>query len=60
MIRIRTRVGEGRVFTLYFGHEWVTIMSLNGKSKSTGADTLLEAGENHLSFCKQLKEKSNE
>lgn len=59
MIRIRTKVGVGRVFTLYFRNEWVTIMSGMGPSKSTGAKTLLEATENHLAYCKFLKEKQN-
>ena len=56
MLRIRTKVGEGRVFTLFFMDEWVTIMSGIGRSESTGAKTLLEAGENHLAFCRKLKE----
>jgi hypothetical protein len=59
MIRIRTKVGEGKVLTLYFGNEWVSIMSGIGKSQSTQAKTLLEAGMNHLAFCQKLKELSN-
>lgn len=47
------------MFTLYFRGEWVTIMSGVGASKSTGAKTLIEASENHLAFCKALKEKQN-
>jgi len=56
MIRIRTKVGVGKVFTLFFGGEWVTIMSGIGRSESTGANTLLEAGGNHLAFCRKLQE----
>lgn len=58
-IRIRTKVGVGKVFTLYFRNEWVTIMSGVGPSKSTAANSLLEAADNHLTFCKLLKEKQN-
>lgn len=57
MIRIRTQVGEGKVFTLYFRDEWVTIMSGIGASKSTAAKSLLEAGQNHLAFCSALQQK---
>ena len=57
MIRIRTKVGNGRVFTLLFMSKWVTLMSYEGgRSKSTDAPSLLEAGENHLAYCKHLKE----
>lgn len=59
LIRIRTKVGVGKVFTLYFRNEWVTIMSGVGSSKSTAAQTLIEASDNHLNFCKLLKEKQN-
>lgn len=58
-IRIRTKVGVGKVFTLYFRGEWVTIMSGLGTSKSTAAKTMFEAAENHLAYCKFLKEKQN-
>lgn len=57
MIRIRTKVGEGKVFTLFFRDEWVTIMSGVGASQSTAAKTLLEAAQNHLTFCTLLQEK---
>ena len=60
MIRIRTKVGQGRVFTLFFREEWVTIMSGIGKSESVGAKSLLEASENHLAYCRKLKELSND
>jgi hypothetical protein len=60
MIRIRTKVGEGRVFTLYFQGEWVTIMSGVGKTQSTESDTLMGAGINHLIYCEKLKEIANE
>ncbi len=60
MIRIRTKIGEGRVFTLYFQGEWVTIMSGAGKTQSTEADTLMGAGINHLTYCQKLKEIANE
>lgn len=62
MLRIKTLVGEGRVFTLYFMDKWVTIMSFpnsSRRSKSTDASTLVEAGENHLAYCKILKEEQN-
>jgi len=60
MLRIRTKIGEGRVFTLYFQGEWVTIMSGMGKTQSTEADTLVGAGINHLAYCQKLKEITNE
>ncbi len=60
MLRIRTKVGEGKVFTLYFQGEWVTIMSGVGKTQSTESDTLMGAGINHLTYCQRLKEIANE
>lgn len=60
MIRIRTKLGEAKVFTLYFQGEWVTIMSGLGKTQSTEADTLAGAGINHLNYCQKLKEIHNE
>ena len=60
MLRIRTKVGEGKVFTLYFQGEWVTIMSGMGKTQSTESDTLMGAGINHLTYCQRLKEITNE
>lgn len=59
MIRIRTKIGEAKVFTLFFRDEWVTIMSGFGKSQSTAAKSLLEAGANHLAYCKLLIEKQS-
>lgn len=60
MLRIRTKVGEGKVFTLYFQGEWVTIMSGVGKTQSTESDTIMGAGINHLTYCQRLKEITNE
>lgn len=61
MIRIRTRIGEGRVFTLFFNGKWVTMLSYPGKkTNSTDADNLREAGENHLAYALDLQGMVNE
>lgn len=60
MFRIRTKVGQGKVFTLFFREEWVTIMSGIGRSESIGTKSLFEAGQNHLAYCRKLKELSND
>lgn len=60
MLRIKTKIGDGKVYTLFFNHEWVTILSFNGKSWSTDADNLREAGENHLAYCLDLQGIVNE
>lgn len=51
MIRIRTQVGDKRVFTLLQDSKWVTFATgLQYKE----ADTLLEAGQNHLMAARAL------
>lgn len=49
MIRIRTKVGKYRVFTLHHDGLWITLYGRGGKS--TVAQSLFEAGQNHLQAC---------
>lgn len=56
MIRMRTKVGNGRVFTLYFMGKWVTLINDGQRASSTDSDNLLDAGINHLNACNKLKE----
>lgn len=56
MIRMRTKVGDGRVFTLYFMGKWVTLINDGKRSSSMDADSLALAGNNHLTACVRLKE----
>lgn len=60
MIRLRTRVGKGRVFTLYFMGKWVTLINDGTKSSSMDADNLALAADNHLTASLSLKETMNE
>lgn len=62
MLRIKTKIGTGKVYTLYQnGLGWVTIMTKpDGKTNSTDADNLREAGENHLAYCLDLQGIVNE
>lgn len=61
MLRIKTVIGDGKVYTLYHNGEWVTIMTQpGGKTNSTDADNLREAGENHLAYCLDLQGIVNE
>lgn len=61
MLRIKTKIGTGKVYTLLHGRLWVTIMTKpDGKTNSTDADNLREAGENHLAYCLDLQGIVNE
>lgn len=61
MCQIKTLVGEGKVHTIFFSKQWITIASLNGKvSFSLDARTFHEASINHLSACKKLKEQDEQ
>lgn len=61
MLRIKTRIGEGKVYTLFFNGKWITMLSYPGKqTNSTDADNLREAGENHLAYCLDLQGIVNE
>lgn len=58
MIRIRTTLESGQVFTLFWHGQWITICSFKDKSKKTtsvDALDLLGAGENHLRFVQVLR-----
>lgn len=54
-LRIKTRIGNDRVYTLYSLSNWVTIVHINGKSSSITASSLSEAGQNHLQSCLKVK-----
>jgi len=56
MIRIPTRLGDKRVKTLQHGSKWFTVSNLS-QSPYMVADTLYEAGQNHLQACLDLQEK---
>lgn len=61
MLRIKTVIGSGKVYTLMHNGRWVTILTHpNGKTNSTDADNLREAGENHLAYCQDLQGIVNE
>ena len=60
MLRIRTKIGEGHVFTLFFMGKWITLVSDGKKTSSTDANTLSGAGINHLAYCQKLKEITDE
>ena len=55
MIRIRTKVGDRRVVTLFHNGEWVTLFG----SESLSASTLLDAGQNHLHAAAALLAKNS-
>lgn len=57
MIRIRTTVGNKRVFTIFHGDEWITLAS-GLESKST--TSYMEAGQNHLMAARSLYLKMQE
>jgi hypothetical protein len=54
MIRIRTRFGDKRVYTIFFNGKWIT-MATGMEAKD--ADTLMDAGQNHLLTSCQLRER---
>lgn len=54
MIRIKTQLDNNRVFTLWFMGKWVTLATINGRSSSLDANSLYEAGLNHLSYVKTM------
>lgn len=61
MLRIKTKIGEGKVYTLFFNGKWITMLSYPGKqTNSTDADNLREAGENHLAYALDLQGMVNE
>lgn len=55
MLRIRTTIGEGRVFTLFFMGKWVTLLNDGKKTSSTDATNLADAGLNHLAYSQKLR-----
>ena len=56
MLRIQTKIGGNRVYTLFFMGKWVTLITINGKSSSTDALNLYDAGVNHLNAAHKAKE----
>ena len=54
MIRITTRFGEQRVRTLFHDGKWITLCS---DFKTMDADSLFEAGQNHLIAASRLRDK---
>lgn len=59
MIRIKTLIGNIRVYTLVFNGEWVTLYNINGKSHSLAARDLHGAGVNHLDACSRVQVSQN-
>ena len=55
MIRIRTNVGDKRVYTLFHAGKWVTLIT---GQQAKDADTILQAGINHLEAANFLLQKS--
>ncbi len=55
MIRIRTTVGDKRVYTLFHAGKWVTLIT---GQQARDADTILQAGINHLEAANFLLQKS--
>lgn len=51
MIRIRTKIGYKRVFTIFDKDKWVTFASGQQYKEAT---SLLEAGQNHLMAARSL------
>lgn len=59
MLRIKTIIGENRIYTLLLQGKWITLISINGRSTSSvDASNLYDAGNNHLSACMQIKQLS--
>lgn len=55
-LRIKTVLNnECRVYTLYSLFNWVTIVTVNGKTSSSTANSLFEAGHNHLQSCLKVR-----
>jgi hypothetical protein len=55
MIRIRTTIGDKRVYTLFHAGKWVTLIT---GQQAKDADSILQAGINHLEASKNLLQKS--
>jgi hypothetical protein len=56
MLRIKTKFSESyHVLTLFSLGKWVTISVTNGKSSSTDALNLADAGRNHLISAHKVK-----
>jgi len=53
MIRIKTMIGELRVYTLFFNGKWITLY--NGWGDSLDATNLYDAGQNHLRAAAHMK-----
>jgi hypothetical protein len=51
VIRIRTNVGDKRVFTLFHAGKWITLAT---GQESKSADNLLQGGINHLEAAVSL------
>lgn len=56
MIRMRTTFGDKRVFTLFFNGKWVTMAT---GMQTIDAASLLEAGQNHLTYALNLRKQEN-
>lgn len=55
MIRIRTTVGDKRVFTLFHAGKWITLIT---GQEAKASDNILQAGINHLEAAQALLKKS--
>jgi hypothetical protein len=66
MLRIKTKIGEGKVYTLFEYGRWITMtLYLNKQtnrqtSASVEANNLYEAGENHIAYALDLREYYNQ
>lgn len=56
LVRMRTRVGDKRVFTLFFNGKWVTMAT---GLQTVDATSLAEASQNHLALALNLQSQKN-
>lgn len=58
-IRIKTILGENRVYTLFHGGEYITLIRIDGQTSSISSPNLLEAGKIHLTSSLKMRENIN-
>ena len=56
LVRMRTRVGDKRVFTLFFNGKWVTMAT---GLQTVDATNLAEASQNHLTLAFNLRKQED-
>jgi hypothetical protein len=57
MIRIKTVIGNKRVYTLFHDGKWISLIT---GQEAKVSDNLLQAGINHLEAASSLLQKSKE